>query len=294
MKQRVLSALTLAGIAAAAVVLNIFFGYILSAVAAAIALMCVYELYRCVEVPVGGIFFIYSAVFTVAMILCITPEYGSSLFTVKLQLAFICALIIVTVANGLASRDGMLKTVRLSLITIMIVLCFGVIAYWGTRSVYDGTGKYDVIGLNMIFITVLAPCASDTMGLIVGSAFGKHKMAPYISPKKTWEGFLGSLICAPLIVLLFGGISDAICCVFDLPYRANYLSLLITGLIGAVFGTLGDLFFSLIKRKVKIKDYGHIIPGHGGMLDRFDSFTFTSVLIFWLYTVYPQFNYVAA
>lgn len=278
----------LAAVAIVAVVLNVFFGFAVSVLAAAIAFMCVYELYRCVEVPVKGIFFVYAEIFTVAVVLSFVPMYSDLIF--KLQIILTVAFIVITAANGLASRDGFRKTILLSLITLLIVITFSIIAMWGLRTVYSGSGRYNITSLAMFVVTVLAPFASDTSGLLVGIKFGKHKMAPRISPKKTWEGFIGSCIGAPIIMMVLGLIFEGICSIFELPYEANHIALLLTGLIGAVLGTAGDLFFSIIKRKMGVKDYGSIMPGHGGMLDRFDSFVFTTPAIFILYSLYPQFH----
>lgn len=292
MKQRVISGIVLAAIAILAITLNIFYGYILSIVIAGFAVMCVYELYKSVEIPVKGIYFAYAILFTVAILLCFIPNYSVTNYLLKVQAVLIGVFVAVSVINAFLSRDGFIKTLVMSLITSLIILAFGIVAYWGTLSIYFGSGKYNPLGLAMIVVTVLAPFASDTMGLFVGRSLGKHKMAPKISPKKSWEGFAGSCIFAPMIIMAFGGIFNIFFLIFDLPCHVNYISLAITGIIGAVVGTFGDLFFSVIKRKMGIKDYGSIIPGHGGVLDRFDSFTFTTAVIFLLYTVYPQFYIV--
>ena len=95
----------------------------------------------------------------------------------------------------------------------------------------------------------------------VGRLIGKHKMAPVISPKKSWEGAVGGLICGVLIVLLYNKLF------LDLPV----LLVLIIGVVGSVVGQIGDLLESWIKRWAGVKDSGNLIPGHGGILDRFDS-----------------------
>lgn len=289
MKQRVISALLFAGIAVAVLIVNIFFGYSLTTLIALIAFLCLYELYRCVEIPVRGVFFIYAEIFAVMTILGVLPgatEHSDLRFWYQVYMTVV--FLIVTAINGFFSRDGLRKTLRLGGVTLLIVTAFSVSAYWASLSTYSGTGAYNILGLNMLLFSLVAPFSSDIAGLLVGSAFGKHKMAPHISPKKTWEGFIGSCLGSPAVLLALGGISDLLCNAFALPYRVNYISLLLTGLIGAVIGTTGDLFFSVIKRKTGIKDYGNIMPGHGGMLDRFDSVIFTMPVIFLLYHIYPQ------
>lgn len=104
---------------------------------------------------------------------------------------------------------------------------------------------------------------SDTAAYFVGSQWGKHKMAPHVSPNKSWEGYLGSSISGLLFGAVVGGVpaSD----VLNLGHGA------ILGLLIGTLGTIGDLAISAVKRQVGAKDSSHLIPGHGGLLDRMDS-----------------------
>jgi phosphatidate cytidylyltransferase len=108
---------------------------------------------------------------------------------------------------------------------------------------------------------IVATIASDIGGYIAGVLFGKHPMAPTISPKKSWEGFTGSLI-----VGIAAGIGTV---VYGLD--GHWWAGVILGIAGVVFATLGDLSESLIKRDLGIKDMGDLLPGHGGIMDRLDS-----------------------
>ncbi len=125
---------------------------------------------------------------------------------------------------------------------------------------------------------VLVPCViaftADSGAYFIGRAFGNHKLAPIISPKKTVEGAIGGVICA-----IAGMIIYAMVLHFGFQFTVNYLYAGIYGLIGAAGSILGDLFFSCVKRQVKIKDYGNILPGHGGALDRFDSMSVVAPLV---------------
>lgn len=107
---------------------------------------------------------------------------------------------------------------------------------------------------------------SDTGAYFAGLNFGKRKLAPTISPKKTVEGVIGGVIAAVLGVVIYGLILNVF---FDMT--VNFLYAFAYGTLGAVAGVFGDLCFSVIKRQTGIKDYGNLIPGHGGILDRFDS-----------------------
>jgi phosphatidate cytidylyltransferase len=109
------------------------------------------------------------------------------------------------------------------------------------------------------------------MAYIIGSKIGKTPLFPRISPKKTWEGTIGGAICTVLIS-------------FGLSYYFNTytrLEWLVIGVIIAIIGTIGDLIESMLKRSYEIKDSGNFLPGHGGFLDRFDSYIFALPFI-WL------------
>ena len=114
---------------------------------------------------------------------------------------------------------------------------------------------------------------NDTFAYLAGRAFGKHKLFERISPKKTWEGTIGGIIASVTVALLMQHFLD--------PY---WLSYWIGGIIAVVIGAIfGDLFESLIKRSLGVKDSGNIIPGHGGVLDRFDAAMFAApLLLIWL------------
>ena len=122
----------------------------------------------------------------------------------------------------------------------------------------------------------------DTGAYLIGCAFGKHKLCPVISPKKTVEGLFGGIL---------GGIVGMIVYCLVLQYffgfTVNYLYAGIYGVLGAGGATFGDLMFSVIKRQTGIKDYGKLLPGHGGILDRFDSVTIVAPLAEVLLLILP-------
>lgn len=111
-----------------------------------------------------------------------------------------------------------------------------------------------------VWLVFVIAFATDTFAYLVGVFIGKHKLIPSISPKKTIEGCIGGIVGSAIACVVFGYI-----------FGLDTTLMLIMGLIGSVIAQLGDLFASSIKRYVGIKDYGKIIPGHGGILDRFDS-----------------------
>lgn len=122
------------------------------------------------------------------------------------------------------------------------------------------------IGRYVILIPFIVAFASDAGAYFAGRYFGQRKLAPVISQHKTVEGAIGGIICAIVGMLLYALIMQL---VFKL--QVNYLYAVVYGLLGSIVGIFGDLCFSVVKRQTGIKDYGNIIPGHGGILDRFDS-----------------------
>lgn len=115
----------------------------------------------------------------------------------------------------------------------------------------------------------------DTGAYFTGRAFGRHKLAPNVSPKKTVEGSVGGVIVCTVCMLLLAWIYSAVMAYLGTPVQMNYLLLLLVTPVFAVIGMLGDLSASVIKRQFGVKDFGNIMPGHGGIMDRFDSVLFT-------------------
>ncbi|MDP9313180.1 MAG: phosphatidate cytidylyltransferase [Chloroflexota bacterium] len=131
-------------------------------------------------------------------------------------------------------------------------------------------------GAAWIVFVLAVTFLSDTGAYFTGRAFGRHRMAPYISPKKSWEGAAGGVVLATLAGVGFTPL-------LGLPIDPWVGGLL--GAIGSVAGQAGDLAESLIKRQVDIKDSGKIIPGHGGLLDRVDSLLFTAPVLYYMITI---------
>ena len=128
-------------------------------------------------------------------------------------------------------------------------------------------------GRGFILIPFILAFLSDSGAYFAGCFFGKHKLAPVISPKKTVEGVVGGVLAAMLSMVIY-------CVILQLGFgfTVNYLYALIYGLLGSLAAVFGDLAFSAIKRQTGIKDYGNLFPGHGGILDRFDSMTVVAPL----------------
>ena len=137
-------------------------------------------------------------------------------------------------------------------------------------------------GKLLLLVPFIMAYCSDTGAYFVGVTLGKHKMCPNISPKKSWEGFAGGILAAALGMLIFALVLDKAC-----GYTVNYGYALVYGVVGALGSVFGDLSMSVIKRQTGIKDYGKLIPGHGGILDRFDSVMITAPLTEALLLILP-------
>lgn len=133
-------------------------------------------------------------------------------------------------------------------------------------------------GAYIVWLIFLCSWGSDTCAYCVGVLIGKHKMAPKLSPKKSIEGAIGGVLGTMLLTILYGWIFRE-----EMHLTTEYIFILagISG-VGAVISMIGDLAASAIKRNYDIKDYGKLIPGHGGILDRFDSVIFTAPMVYFL------------
>lgn len=145
------------------------------------------------------------------------------------------------------------------------------------RILSDTNGRY------FIMLPFTIAFLSDAGAYFVGLRFGRHKLAPVVSPHKTIEGLLGGVVFAMIGAVICGLILR-----FGLQFRVNFGLALLYGIVGSLVGVFGDLCFSVIKRQTGIKDYGNLIPGHGGFLDRFDSLVMVAPLIEALLVVLPM------
>lgn len=140
-------------------------------------------------------------------------------------------------------------------------------------------------GMFYVIIGIFSAWTSDVGAFFAGTFFGKHKLCPSISPNKTIEGALGGLVLNIAAMLVFGYLFHAIFYAYSV--KISYLPLILIGIFGTVLSMLGDLSFSLIKRSCHIKDFGEILPGHGGILDRFDSVIFEAPFVYFLVQLLP-------
>lgn len=228
--------------------------WVLSLTVAALSVQAIYEFYRATKLKDNKVAYYISC--SVAVLLsAVTIPY----FEYIVVLFFIAAI---SLFAYLMLNIRTLKEVKAWLcvcITAMIVVFFKCMS--GVRAM-DG-------GIYLLGMTILVTVITDIAAYFVGRGCGKHKLAPVISPKKTIEGSIGGMVYAVAILVLVAFILN-----ITNVLQVNYTALIIYLILVSIVGQFGDLALSSVKRIVGIKDYGNFLPGHGGILDRFDSLLF--------------------
>lgn len=197
-------------------------------------------------------------------------------FMVSLWSYFGCPQVVavlgVLVLFGLLFMEMMLSGMKIPFSRVALCFAGGIILPYLLcsliRILVMAEGRY------FILMPFAVACLNDVCAYLIGCKFGKHKLAPKISPKKSVEGFAAGLTAAVLGMVIYGLVLQFAC-----GFKVNYFYAVIYGVVGGLMGVFGDLCFSVIKRQTGIKDYGNIIPGHGGILDRFDSMIVVGPLI---------------
>lgn len=201
-------------------------------------------------------------------------------------------VIVVLFIYFVASKNFSVDNIGKALL-VMVYVAFGAAAITSLR----------FMGVRFIVYMILISTLTDTFAYIVGMKFGKHKMAPIISPKKSWEGAIGGTIVATILASLFGilygfifspgtelgalfnstgelTILDRIIIPGSIPMLYKALMIIVMTLSASIVSQFGDLMASKLKRHYEIKDFGQIFPGHGGIMDRFDSVIMVSLYLF--------------
>ena len=184
-------------------------------------------------------------------------------------LPHICLLFILALLILLIKQHDTLRLEEVGVcffVTLIIPFSLATLLY--TRDL----ARDSAVGALYLLLTLAGAWLTDTGAFFVGSAFGKHKLAPKISPKKTIEGAIGGVVFDLIFLLLIAwGYSTIAREYFSVQITVDYVALAVLAPITSVAAMLGDLSASVIKRQYGIKDFGSIMPGHGGVMDRFDS-----------------------
>ena len=240
---------------------NVLFGLL-----AVVSLIGLTELYKVIEVQNKLLGFAgYLATVAYYVLLYTGNLQYMTLFTIVF-LVLVMAVYVFTFPNY---RSEQVMTVFFGVFYVAVMLSY----IYQTRMLEDG-------GI-VVWLIFLSSWGSDTCAYCVGMLIGKHKMAPVLSPKKSVEGGIGGVAGAALLGALY---ALAIAGLNPAEGHTPLMYALICA-VGALISMVGDLAASAIKRNKEIKDYGTLIPGHGGILDRFDSVIFTAPFIYFLASV---------
>jgi phosphatidate cytidylyltransferase len=166
--------------------------------------------------------------------------------------------------------------------TEQVIMAFFGLFYVSVMLSYIYQVRVTEDGIILIWLIFIGAWGSDTFAYCAGMLFGKHKMVPKLSPKKSWEGSIGGILGAALLGFIYAVIFKNKITGISNPQ----LIFAIIGAASSIISQIGDLAASAIKRDHDIKDYGKLIPGHGGILDRFDSIIFTAPIVYYLAEIF--------
>ena len=262
MKQRVISAMV--GLVILAVVIVFFHTYVFNAVITAISVIAVKELLRATKTDRYRDLMVFAMAFSLLISFA-----NETLLWSRLPLVVFVMLLLFFIL--LLKNHGRIRFEEASMVflfSIFVPLCFSSAVYM--RNQFGGAG-----GRYYLLVGLAAAWLCDTGAYFSGMLFGKHKLAPVISPKKTIEGSVGGVIFATVLMIPIALLYIQIAKLLGVSVQVDYPRLLCVMPFLSVIGMLGDLSMSVIKRQFNVKDYGTIMPGHGGILDRFDSALFT-------------------
>lgn len=278
MKTRILVAIPMTLIVLLAIFVQ---GWVLAVFAVVLALFAEYEVIRALmntkHAPIRSIPTVSALVFAILFLQDFARPQESSAYMISgdvvltLLVAAVMAAFLWTVLRTSQTFDGMLGTVFTLVYPQLFVLCFYVVVLH-TKGIPDPALRYELTILAMLMLFV-PPVFSDTLAYFWGRKFGRTKLSPVISPNKTVAGSVAGLVGGAIgALLVWWGISAIPA--FPAQVQGGPVQYLIIGAVMAALSQIGDLSASFIKRTVGVKDFGHLLPGHGGVMDRIDSTMF--------------------
>lgn len=271
MKTRIITGAILAAIAVT--ILSLQNEYLLCGTLSLVAAFMTYELVDALGYRKNYLFLILSIAFSLALPMLVISSFSKILLLV-IPLYFALSLFVV-----LLDYDRIdMKLIGL-FYTEYILMLIGMGALACIRLYFAIDGLYYII------MTLFFAFATDTGAYFTGSAIGKHKLCPNISPKKTVEGSIGGLVFS-LIICTLATVAYDLWLTPD-SVSINYIAQIILTLAASLCSMIGDLVASTVKRACGIKDFGKLLPGHGGMLDRMDSFIFVTPITFGFISLFP-------
>jgi len=242
--------------------------------AALVSLIGVVEMIRCQKrIKVAKITITTMVYAVLVPVLCRHLSMGHDFMTIFVALTSLYMLVCFAFAVFSKGKIEFIPTATTIASCIYVVLgfsCLLVLRDWE-------------FGGYLFLLPFFCAWVSDTAAYFTGRAFGKNKLIPDVSPNKTIEGAVGGLTVTCVFMVIYGAIVR-----FAFNVGVNIVGLILLGLMLSAVSMVGDLIASLIKRHYKIKDYSHIFPGHGGVLDRFDSVLATAPMTFIVITVFTK------
>lgn len=263
MATRIISSVV--GIAIGITILIFAYTPLLVIALAVLSVMGIYELYKandCLK---------YKVMTAIAFVYCAVNPFLHMFGDLKYITFFTTAAVIGLFAAYLPQHKNM------NFEKLMYAIFVPVFLSYSMSSLYELYKLSDRHGVVYIVLALCGAWIADSGAYFTGTFLGKHKLCPEISPKKTVEGFAGGLIVNGLFFIAFNLVYISF---FAKDCGVYYISSFALGLICALIGTVGDLSASLIKRQTGIKDFGRIMPGHGGFMDRFDSVLFVAPFMY--------------
>ncbi len=277
MKTRIITAIVAIGILVPVLIFSDTF--VLPLATAICALLAVFEIAGCVGVRRKLTLALPTYIFTAAMFFLVSAHFMNYLEVSKfipILFAIAYAYLFVIFASTMLSKGNIKFSQATELVALTVYVLIGFLSIVLLRGNAE-MGQY------LYLLIFLGAWMTDTGAYFIGVFFGKHKLIPEVSPKKTVEGALGGILGCVLGYVVFGMVIDNF---FDVT--VNYLALILLAIGISVISQLGDLIASYVKREAGIKDYGFIFPGHGGIMDRFDSILAVAPVIYGVVLLLPE------
>lgn len=275
MKTRVITAVV--GLAVLAVVLAFFDTIVFDFVLSAICLLAIHEVFSAMGFGKKQ-WYLYAAAVPFTLLVMLTSSQSVRALILPFCFLLVLFLNVCQIAHVQTLDFGKLS--GYVYFSGVIVFCFYSLIHL-KRCLPFAQYRYDAI--YFILLILCFAWGGDTAAYFAGRAFGRHKLAPIVSPHKTVEGavggVLGSMAAGCVLTLVYSLLSKTYNVLSIHVLARHYMVLLGMGAVASVLGILGDLFASAVKRQAGIKDYGTIFPGHGGILDRFDSVMFIAPFV---------------
>lgn len=275
MKTRVITAVV--GLALLAVVLAFFNTILFDLVLSAVCLIAIHEVFSAMGFGKKQ-WYLYAVAVPYTLLIMLTTTQAAR--ALVLPVSFLVVLFFNVCQITHVQKLDFGKLAGYVYFSGVIIFCFYSLIHLKRMLPFENY-RYDAV--YFILLTLCFAWGGDTAAYFAGRAFGKHKLAPVVSPHKTVEGAIGGIVGSVAAGMLLTAAYTLLSAAFNVisiqMCPKHYLVLLFMGAIASVLGILGDLFASAVKRQVGIKDYGTIFPGHGGILDRFDSVMFIAPFV---------------